>query len=100
MADPADGVVLDTAVRAALAQLGEADRDLVTLNVWEGLEPREIATVLGVSPEVVRTRLKRARGRLRELLTEIESDGPGHGNVRAGHAEVGELTLAREEDQR
>ncbi|WP_293773376.1 sigma-70 family RNA polymerase sigma factor [Sporichthya sp.] len=96
VADPADRAVLDASIRAALARLGEADRELVTLSVWEELEPREIATVLGVSPEVVRTRLKRARGRLRELLIEID----GHGAVPAGHAGVGELTLAREEDQR
>jgi RNA polymerase sigma factor (sigma-70 family) len=94
--DPADAVVLDSAVRAALAGLGEADRELVTLSVWEELEPREIATVLGVSSDVVRTRLRRARTRLRELLTEID----GHELAPDGHAEVGELALAREEDPR
>jgi RNA polymerase sigma-70 factor (ECF subfamily) len=90
IADPADAVVLDTALRAALAQLGEADRELVTLSVWEELEPREIATVLGVSAEVVRTRLRRARIRLRDLLA-------GHDEPSDGHAGVGELALAREE---
>jgi RNA polymerase sigma factor (sigma-70 family) len=56
------------AVQAALARLGELDREVLTLTVWEGLQPREVATVLEVSPEAVRTRLTRARGRLRELI--------------------------------
>lgn len=92
LADPADRVVLDASLRAALAELSDADRELVTLSVWEELEPREIATVLGVSPEVVRTRLRRARLRLREVLA-------GHEDAGDGHAGVGELALAREEDR-
>lgn len=91
--DPADHVVLDAAVRAALAQLSDADRELVTLSVWEELEPREIAAVLGLSSEVVRTRLRRARGRLRDLLA-------GHDDPSAGHAEVGGPTLVREGETR
>lgn len=55
-------------VRAALARLGELDREVLTLTVWEELEPREIAQVLGVSAQTVRTRLSRARARLREQL--------------------------------
>lgn len=64
--DPAGEVTERIAVRAALARLGELDREVLTLTVWEELEPREIAQVLGVSAQTVRTRLSRARGRLRE----------------------------------
>ncbi len=64
-------------VRAALARLGELDREVLLLTVWEGLEPREAAVVLGVSPAVVRTRLSRARSRLRELIGDVPAR-PGH----------------------
>ena len=65
------------AVRAALARLGEVDREVLMLTVWEGLEPREVATVLHVSPAAVRTRLSRARARLRDLVGD-DLRPPGH----------------------
>jgi RNA polymerase sigma factor (sigma-70 family) len=55
-------------VREALAGLGEIDREVLMLTAWEGLAPREAAAVLRISPAAVRTRLSRARARLRELL--------------------------------
>jgi DNA-directed RNA polymerase specialized sigma24 family protein len=45
---------------------------VLTLSVWEELEPREIAAVLDLDPVLVRTRLSRARSRLR---TEIAASG-------------------------
>ena len=75
--DHADEVVGTERVRAALRRLSPEDRELVTLTVWEGLEPREVARVLGVRPGAVRTRLSRARGRLRALVGD-EDGGPGH----------------------
>jgi RNA polymerase sigma-70 factor (ECF subfamily) len=57
---------------AALARLSEADRELVLLVGWEELEPAQIAVVLGVTPEAVRTRLHRARARLREALEHVQ----------------------------
>ncbi|SBT45894.1 RNA polymerase sigma-70 factor, ECF subfamily [Micromonospora narathiwatensis] len=69
-ADPGSEVPERLAVQAALARLGELDREVLTLTVWEGLEPREVAAVLQVSPAVVRTRLSRARARLRDLVSD------------------------------
>jgi RNA polymerase sigma factor (sigma-70 family) len=63
--DHGDKVVADAAIISALAGLGATDREVLTLALWEDLEPREIATVLGMSAGAVRTRLSRARGRLR-----------------------------------
>ena len=77
VADPGDEVPQRLAVRAALARLGDLDREVLTLSAWEGLEPREIATVLEVSPAIVRTRLSRARQRLRELLGD-DAGSSGH----------------------
>lgn len=75
--DPASEVPERLRVRAAMARLGELDREVLMLTGWEGLEPREAAAVLGVSPAVVRTRLSRARARLRELLGD-DPGPPGH----------------------
>lgn len=75
--DPGSEVPERLAVRAALARLGELDREVLLLTVWEGLEPREAAEVLRVSPAAVRTRLSRARARLRELVGD-DLGAPGH----------------------
>lgn len=78
--DVAEEVVETRAVRAALERLGDLDRELLRLTAWEELEPREIAVALDLSPHVVRTRLSRARTRLRRELAKDGDDpgGPGH----------------------
>jgi RNA polymerase sigma-70 factor (ECF subfamily) len=102
VSDQAEAVVVDVALRQAMAKLGPADREVITLSVWEELEPREIAVLLGVSSEVVRTRLRRARARLRDLLVDPPEPPPGrcHDNAAAGHLSAGERLLAREEEPR
>lgn len=54
----------------ALEMLSAIDYEIVTLTAWEGLAPREIASVLSLSPNVVRIRLHRARSNLRESLQD------------------------------
>ncbi len=63
-----DAVAAGDVVNAALDDLAEADAELLRLWAWEQLEPAEIAAVLGCSPGTARTRLHRARGRLRSAL--------------------------------
>jgi RNA polymerase sigma-70 factor, ECF subfamily len=58
----------DDAMRDALLTLSRIDYEIVTLTAWEELTPREIAAILGLSANVVRIRLHRARGNLRALL--------------------------------
>jgi RNA polymerase sigma factor (sigma-70 family) len=58
--------------RRALSQLSDTDREIVTLSAWDGLTSTEISTVLGIPSATVRTRLARARQRLRQLM---EADG-------------------------
>jgi RNA polymerase sigma-70 factor (ECF subfamily) len=53
----------------ALAELPEGDRQLVSLRYGSGLSTAEAAEVLGIREPAVRTRLWRALGRLRALLT-------------------------------
>lgn len=55
-------------VRSALAELGPEDQEILRLCGWEELTPREIATVLGISHVAARSRLHRARHRLRRAL--------------------------------
>jgi RNA polymerase sigma-70 factor (ECF subfamily) len=64
------GVVAD-----ALARLDPDDRELLQLTSWEGLDPAQIAAALGVPGATVRSRLHRARARLR---AELEALGMTH----------------------
>jgi RNA polymerase sigma-70 factor (ECF subfamily) len=75
--DPGSEVPQRLAVRAALRRLNETDREILLLTVWEGLQPREVAEVVGMNPAAVRTRLSRARTRLRDLVGN-DRDAPGH----------------------
>lgn len=66
-------------VLRAMGGLGDEDRELLLLVSWEELSPAEAAKVLGVSSLAARSRLHRARRRLRTLLAErdsAESRGP------------------------
>jgi DNA-binding CsgD family transcriptional regulator len=78
---PAQQVVDETAahdvVAAALDDLSESDAELLRLWAWEQLGPAEIAEVLGCSPGTARTRMHRARARLREALVQRGVSGPG-----------------------
>jgi RNA polymerase sigma-70 factor (ECF subfamily) len=69
------------AVLSALSQLDEADRELLLLVGWEGLEPAQAARVVGGSVVAVRSRLHRARRRLRMAMLAAE-------NGRTGQLEV------------
>jgi RNA polymerase sigma-70 factor (ECF subfamily) len=50
-----------SAVRAALDDLREPDRELIRLTEWERLSTAEAAVVLGLRPGTARVRLHRAR---------------------------------------
>lgn len=52
----------------ALAGLSARHRDVVLLVAWAGLDYEEAAQALGVPVGTIRSRLNRARGRLREAL--------------------------------
>jgi RNA polymerase sigma factor (sigma-70 family) len=56
-------------VRKALDELSNDDRELVALTSWEGLSTAQAGAVLGLSPGAARSRLHRARLRLRASLT-------------------------------
>lgn len=57
----------------ALAELAERDRDVLLLIAWEGLAYDEVATALAIPVGTVRSRLNRARRKVRDVL-----DTPAH----------------------
>ncbi|MFJ9676717.1 RNA polymerase sigma factor [Streptomyces sp. NPDC101194] len=71
------------AAHAALARLRRRDREVFTLVVWAGLDYAAAAEALGVPVGTVRSRLSRARTRLREL-TEAETRATRAQDTRAG----------------
>lgn len=72
--DVAEGVAERAAVLAALARLGDDDRELLTLMAWHDLSARDAARVVGCSTATFFVRLHRARRRLREAMTAAEQD--------------------------
>jgi RNA polymerase sigma factor (sigma-70 family) len=64
-----------TEVLRAMAGLGDEERELLLLVTWDELSPSEAAKVLGLSQLATRSRLHRARRRLRALLEEHDSAG-------------------------
>ncbi|HMJ36846.1 MAG TPA: RNA polymerase sigma factor [Baekduia sp.] len=64
----ADAAAAGPAVAAALAALRDEERDVLLLVAWAGLEYDEVARATGVPIGTVRSRLHRARRRLRATL--------------------------------
>jgi RNA polymerase sigma factor (sigma-70 family) len=58
----------------ALAELRPAERDVLLLFAWADLSYAEIAEALGLEVGTVRSRLSRARNRVRELLAGDEQE--------------------------
>ncbi|MFI9824366.1 RNA polymerase sigma factor [Streptomyces sp. NPDC052013] len=58
------------AAKAALERLRPAEREVFALCVWSGLEHAAVAEALGVPVGTVRSRLSRARSRLRQLTEQ------------------------------
>lgn len=63
----------DSGVAVALSELSPLDQEIVTMLSWDGLAPRDVASILGLSPNAVRIRAHRARGRLREILAASDT---------------------------
>lgn len=66
----AEAMTARQVVARAMQALPEADAEVLRLWAWEHLEAGDIAQVLDCSPGAARTRLHRARARLREALQD------------------------------
>lgn len=66
---------LHEAVRSAVAALGERQRAALLLHRFEGMNYRQIADVMDLTPQAVKSLLCRARLSLRELLVPYFEEG-------------------------
>lgn len=100
--DQLGAVESNVVVRAALDRLDPDDREILRLNSWEGLQPHEIAVVLEMPAATVRTRLHRARQRLRgELARDGLAEHDGERRAPSGHVPHDEQELVGDaEDER
>ncbi|TDE59067.1 sigma-70 family RNA polymerase sigma factor [Nonomuraea mesophila] len=64
-------------VGEAMDMLAGGDREVLALALWEGLDPGEIATVLGCSRNAARIRLHRARKRFAKALERTRPSATG-----------------------
>ncbi len=80
------------AAQRALARLRRGDREVFMLCVWAGLDYAGAAQALGVPVGTVRSRLSRARARLRGLADEElrsgTEPGGGSGQVQGGRTDA------------
>jgi RNA polymerase sigma factor (sigma-70 family) len=84
---PVEGAGTDSvAISELLAGLDADQRDVLLLHAWEGFSYQEIAMALGVPIGTVRSRLSRARARLRPLI----DGGPRRRGPRIHRNEVTE----------
>jgi RNA polymerase sigma-70 factor (ECF subfamily) len=72
-ADPADEVAQRESALAALARLGERDREILTLLAWHGLTADQAAETLGLTRLTFAVRLHRARRRLASGLAAADA---------------------------
>jgi RNA polymerase sigma-70 factor, ECF subfamily len=68
-----DEAMADLAGLEALDALGEADRDLLRLHFWDGIDVHGLAVVLGISSNAAGTRLSRAKARFLAELNAVEA---------------------------
>ncbi|KJY30316.1 RNA polymerase sigma factor [Streptomyces sp. NRRL S-495] len=84
------------AARRALERLRKAEREVFGLCVWAGLDYASAAEALGVPIGTVRSRLSRARTKLRALAEEELRKGrelrPEPGQVRVGRTDAARST--------
>ena len=66
---------LRTKVQAVLAALGEGDREVLVLRYLERLCTREVAAILGLTVNGVKSRLARALERFTRLFGEYSAGG-------------------------
>jgi RNA polymerase sigma factor (sigma-70 family) len=71
-ANPAEQVADADLMRRALSTLSEADREVLMLVAWEGLDTARAAQVAGCSRATFAVRLHRARKRLDRALFALE----------------------------
>ena len=70
VADQVDAAATTAVLAGVLAELAEGDRDVLLLVAWGGLSQDEVAAALDLPLGTVKSRLHRARSRLRAALAD------------------------------
>ncbi|CAM5588985.1 DNA-directed RNA polymerase sigma-70 factor [Streptomyces spiroverticillatus] len=83
VADHAADVTERLAVAAAFDGMNPADQEVLRLDIWEGLPPRDAAVVLGCTTAAFHVRLHRARRRFRQAVTTATEPFPAQQEVLA-----------------
>ena len=85
-------------VQKLLAKLKESDREVITLHYFEEMTSSEIGTYLGVSENTAKSRIRRARQRLKkyEPLIQEALDITIEGKQRSQHQLKGDIIMAKE----
>lgn len=79
--DPLESLEISSAVAAAVAGLPPLQREAVILFEYEGVTLEEIAQITGTDAGTVKSRLHRARARLRRVLVAYRKEGNAHETV-------------------
>ena len=85
-------------VKKLLAKLKESDREVITLHYFEEMTSSEIGTFLGVSENTVKSRLRRARQRLKkyEFMIQEALDITIEDGHHSQRQLKGEINMAKE----
>ena len=70
-----DEAVADLAGRAAMAAIASADREILVLHYWDGLDVGGVSIALGITENAAGTRLSRAKARFVEQVRLLEAPG-------------------------
>ena len=79
--DPRGSIEVSSAVAAAVAGLPQLQQEAVILFEYEGVTLEEIAQIVGADTGTVKSRLHRARERLRRVLAEYRKAGNAHAAI-------------------
>ena len=69
-----DEAVVNLVAQEAWHRLGEADREVLSLHFWDGIDLAGLASMLGISYTAANARLSRARSRFEALLSAAPTD--------------------------
>ncbi len=81
--DPRESLEISTAVAAAVSELPDLQREALILFEYEGVTLEEIAQIVGADTGTVKSRLHRARTRLRRVLAEYRKAGSADAAIRS-----------------
>lgn len=79
-------------VTAALGELSDGDREVLTLVYWDELTSEQAGLVLGSSAAATRKRLERARSRIAVILGTTDPSASDRGRERAGRERASVIT--------